>query len=175
MHVMDSWCLLFIWKISHMDRSHKALVSLLTTCNWIDTCYFHSPNKQKVITSRQPRLLLAYFKGMFSFLEMDTLQMHKWIPVSSLMGGCQALLRALVSQQISQGNRSENQGKNWDRCGKKILVFNQRCHEDHGRKSMGAENDLSGLTTLSLPAPTCKLKSGVINQTGIKSLFRRDI
>lgn len=54
----------------------------------------------------------------------------------------------------------------------------RRCRkisQDHGRISAGAEGDPSGLTTLPLPAPTCDLKSGLINQTGIESLFRRDV
>lgn len=63
---------------------------------------------------------------------------------------------------------------------KRLWFFGQRCqkkisHEDHGRISAGAEGDLSGLTTLPLPAPTCDLKSGLINRTGVESLFRRDV
>lgn len=106
--------------------------------------------------------------------------MHKWIPVTGLMCGCQALLCTVVPQQISPGSRSEKHSRNRGRLGKKILDFGQRCqkkksHEDHGRISVAAEGDLSGLTTFPSPGPTCDLKSGLINLTGIKSLFRRDI
>lgn len=42
-----------------------------------------------------------------------------------------------------------------------------------GRKKKATEGDLSGLTTLCLPGHNCDLKSEMIIQTGIESMFGR--
>lgn len=169
-----------------MDRSHYStglpLDSLYLNRHLPHSFFFffYSPDKQNGKSPPLwPRVWLAGFKGMFSFLETDTLQMHKRIPVTGLMCGCQALLCTVVSQQVSRGNRSEKPQHKPRETWQKHLGFRpERCHkisQDHGRISAGAEGDLSGLSTLPLPAPTCDLNSGLINQTGIESLFRRDV
>lgn len=89
--------------------------------------------------------------------------MHKRIPVTSVMCGCQGLLCTVVSQQVSWNNRSENQGTNretWQKHFGFQPEWCQKLSQDHGRISASAGGDLSGLTTLLLPTPNCDLRCG---------------
>lgn len=84
--------------------------------------------------------------------------MHKRIPVTTAMCGCQGLWCTVVSQQVSRNNSSKTPGTSRETCwsGTRVVPKNKS----------SAGGDLSGLTTLTLPTPRCDLRCGRINQTG---------
>lgn len=121
------------------------------------------------------------FKGMFSFLWMDRLLMHEWIPVTSLMCGCHALLSTLESQQVNWSSKKKKQINN-QRLRYMTTTFWFPAIVVSRKKIWSLENKCwcwrwSFRINPLLPFqwPTCDLKSGLINQVGIESLFRRTL
>lgn len=126
-----------------MDRSHYslglALDSLYLNRHLPHCFFFYSPNKPN---GKSPLgdLVSGWLasRACFPSLKTDTLQMHKRIPVTGLMCGCQALLCTVVSLAGKPGQQkigATNPSETWQ---KQLGFQPKRCQkisQDHGRIS----------------------------------------